>query len=126
MTKPTKHILAAALIAAGVFFAWEMFKAWRAGVSAIGSLFAAPFTAAKAAWDALASFLSQPATIKPGSVGATNQTPSELLGVDPNSALGQMLNSESGSINSQLLTGGSPSQSTSPDQVVGIWGTGSQ
>lgn len=124
MSKQAKHLVAVLAITAGIFLIWEMFKAWRAGVSAVGSIIMAPFTAAKAVWSAIVNFAGGIGTAsKPNAIGGTNQTPAELLGVDPNTALGQMLNNESGQINMALLSGTSSTPSTSSDQVIGIWGT---
>jgi hypothetical protein len=50
MKPGTKHLLIALGIAAGVFILWEMYKAWKAGVTAVSDILNAPLNAAKAAW----------------------------------------------------------------------------
>lgn len=61
MKPATKHILVAAGIGAGAYVVIEIWKAWQAGVTAIGDLIAAPFTALSSAVSSATSAVSSAA-----------------------------------------------------------------
>jgi hypothetical protein len=120
---PWKQIFVILVLGGGVFVLWEIYKAWRAGVSDIKSLILAPWTAAKKVWASLAAGVSSLVAPSPTSSPAALTA---SLGIDPNSALGQMFQQDAQNALSQVAAGDTGLLSTPSngnDQVVGIWGT---
>jgi hypothetical protein len=58
MKIPWKQIFVILTLGIGVFIAWEIYKAWSAGATAISDLIAAPWKALKTAWSATSSAAS--------------------------------------------------------------------
>lgn len=72
---PWKQIFIIAGLGLAVFIVWEIYKAWRAGETAIGKLILAPWTALKAAWSAASSAVSSAASSVASGVSAAASLP---------------------------------------------------
>lgn len=120
---PWKQLFEIAAIMALVFIGWEIYKVFAAGVSDIASILKAPFTAVSKVWSSITSFFTGFSSSAPGTVAGTGQTPAQLTGVDANTPLGQLVNSQPNvdAINAALL--GVPADNSSSLPVVGIWDT---
>jgi len=114
---PWKQLLTIAVLGIGVFIVVEIYKVFAAGERNLKAILFAPFTALGKVWTSITSLFSS--SYKPGTVAGTGQTPSQLVGVDPNSPLGSMLDSQAGADNLALLSGISDNSSSLP--VVGVW-----
>lgn len=124
---PWKQLFVILVLGGGVFILWETYKAWRAGVSDIKSLILAPWTAAKKVWLSLTTGLSSLVAPSPTSSPAALTA---SLGIDPNSALGQMFQVDAQNALTQVAGGDAGNMLSTPadnssGSVVGIWGTGS-
>lgn len=116
---PWKQIFVILFLGVGVFIVFEIYKTFAAGERTLKNLLLAPFTAAGKVWTAVTTWLGSLAPgYKPGTIAGTGQTPSQIIGVDASSPLGQMLNSEAPADNAALFGISTPA-SDSP--VVGIW-----
>ena len=120
---PWKQIFVILVLGGGVFILWEIYKAWRAGVSDIKSLFMAPFTALGKVWSSITSFASNITAPSPTSSPAALTA---SMGIDPNSALGQMFQVDAQNALNQVAAGdtgllSTPADNSSSLPVVGIW-----
>ena len=120
---PWKQLFVILVLGGGVFILWEIYKAWRAGVSDLKSLILAPWTAAKKVWLSLASGVSSLVAPSPTSSPAALTA---SLGIDPNSALGQMFQVDAQNALNQVAAGdtgllSTPADNSSSLPVVGIW-----
>jgi hypothetical protein len=120
---PWKQLLIIATLGVGVFFLVEIYKVFAAGERSLSNLLTAPFTAAKKVWTSLTGFLSSSASAIGGVDTSNPAAVVASVGVDPNSPLGQMMQTDYSQAAGQALINGTPLSTPSSDNstVAGIW-----
>jgi hypothetical protein len=73
---PWKQIAVIAFLGVGVFIIVEIYKAWKAGTTALGDLIMAPWNALKAGWSTASSAIGSAASSVTSGVSAAASLPS--------------------------------------------------